>query len=142
MMKYLTTAAFAVAAVMTVAAFTAPAQAADKKLVIAVVPKNLNNPFFDQAKVGCEKAVAEIGADKVECYFTGPGEHGGGDEQAQMVADLIAKGVDGIGVSAANAAAIAAVLPAAKEKGIPVVTWDLTSCRPTRACASPYIGTQ
>ncbi len=56
-------------------------RARQDKLVIAVVPKNLNNPFFDQAKVGCEKAVAEIGADKVECYFTGPGEHGGGDEQ-------------------------------------------------------------
>jgi ribose transport system substrate-binding protein len=141
MMKYLTTAAFAVAAVMTVAAFTAPAQAADKKLVIAVVPKNLNNPFFDQAKVGCEKAVAEIGADKVECYFTGPGEHGGGDEQAQIVADLIAKGVDGIGVSAANAAAIAAVLPAAKEKGIPVITWDSDLLPADQGLRVAYIGT-
>lgn len=141
MMKYLTTAAFAVAAVMTVAAFTAPAQAADKKIVIAVVPKNLNNPFFDQAKVGCEKAVAEIGADKVECYFTGPGEHGGGDEQAQIVADLIAKGVDGIGVSAANAAAIAAVLPAAKEKGIPVITWDSDLLPADQGLRVAYIGT-
>ena len=59
---------------------------AQEKLVIAVVPKNLNNPFFDQAKLGCEKAVAEIGADKVECFFTGPPEHGGGDEQVQIVA--------------------------------------------------------
>ena len=64
------------------------------------MPKNLNNPFFDQAKLGCEKAVDEIGADKVECLFTGPGEHGGGDEQVQIVADLIAKGVDGIAVAA------------------------------------------
>jgi len=141
MMKYVTTAAFAAAAVMTVAAFTAPAQAADKKIVIAVVPKNLNNPFFDQAKVGCEKAVAEIGADKVECYFTGPGEHGGGDEQAQIVADLIAKGVDGIGVSAANAAAIAAVLPAAKEKGIPVITWDSDLLPADQGLRVAYIGT-
>ena len=79
--------------------FTGQANAADK-LVIAVVPKNLNNPFFDQAKLGCEKAVSEIGADKVECFFTGPPEHGGGDEQVQIVADLIAKGVDGIAVAA------------------------------------------
>ena len=52
-----------------------PAQSADK-LVFALVPKNTNNPFFDQAKLGCEKAVEEIGADKVECLFTGPPEHG------------------------------------------------------------------
>lgn len=141
MLKYLTTAALAVGAVMTVAAFTVTAEAADKKLVIAVVPKNLNNPFFDQAKIGCEKAVAEIGADKVECYFTGPGEHGGGDEQAQIVGDLIAKGVDGIGVSAANAAAMAAVLPAAKEKGIPVLTWDSDLLPENKDLRVAYIGT-
>ena len=40
--------------------FAGQASAAEK-LVIAVVPKNLNNPFFDQAKLGCEKAVKEIG---------------------------------------------------------------------------------
>jgi ribose transport system substrate-binding protein len=114
---------------------------AQDKLVIAVVPKNLNNPFFDQAKLGCEKAVAEIGEDKVECYFTGPGEHGGGDEQIQIVADLIAKGVDGIGVSPSNAAAMASVLPDAKAKGIPVLTWDSDLLPENADLRTAYIGT-
>ena len=105
MRKLLTSCVFAVGAVM-VGALPAGSAVAQDKVVIAVVPKNLNNPFFDQAKLGCDKAVSEIGADKVECVFTGPPEHGGGDEQVQIVADLIAKGVDGIAVAAANAAAM------------------------------------
>ena len=141
MMKYLTTAAFIAGSLAVGFAATTPASAADKKIVIAVVPKNLNNPFFDQAKLGCEKAVAEIGADKVECFFTGPGEHGGGDEEAQIVADLIAKGVDGIGVSPSNAAAMASVLPAAKAKGIPVLTWDSDLLPENKDLRLAYIGT-
>ena len=113
-----------IAGAVAAGAFFAGQASAQDKLVIAVVPKNLNNPFFDQAKLGCEKAVEEIGADKVECFFTGPGEHGGGDEQVQIVADLIAKGVDGIAVAPANAAAMGSVAARAKAAGIPVLTWD------------------
>ena len=73
------------------------------------MPKNTNNPFFDQALAGCKKAEAELkGA--VKCLYIGPGEHGGGDEEAQIVADLITKKVDGIAVSPANAPAMANAL--------------------------------
>ena len=140
MKKLLASAALIAGAVVAGALFAGQANAADK-LVIAVVPKNLNNPFFDQAKLGCEKAVAEIGADKVECFFTGPGEHGGGDEQVQIVADLIAKGVDGIAVAPANAAAMASVLPEAKAKGIPVLTWDSDLLPENKDLRVAYIGT-
>jgi ribose transport system substrate-binding protein len=139
MRKFLTGAAFIAGAMVAGVLFAGQANA--QKLTIAVVPKNLNNPFFDQAKLGCEKAVSEIGADKVECYFTGPGEHGGGDEQVQIVADLIAKGVDGIGVSAANAAAMASVLGDAKAKGIPVITWDSDLLPENKDLRVAYIGT-
>ena len=87
MLKLLLTGAVAVALV----AVTASAQAADP-YTFALVPKNTNNPFFDQALAGCKKAEAELkGA--VKCLYIGPGEHGGGDEQAQIVADLITKKV-------------------------------------------------
>ena len=140
MRKYLTGAAV-IAGAMIAGAFFAGQASAQDKLVIAVVPKNLNNPFFDQAKLGCDKAVSEIGADKVECYFTGPGEHGGGDEQVQIVADLIAKGVDGIAVSPSNAAAMASVLPEAKAKGIPVLTWDSDLLPENADLRTAYVGT-
>ena len=64
--------------------------AADKKYVFALVPKNTNNPFFDQARDGCKKAEKELNG-AIECLYIGPGEHGGGEEQVQVVNDLIAQ---------------------------------------------------
>ena len=116
----------------------APAVQAQNK-VFALVPKNMNNPFFDQARDGCQKAAAEIGG--IECYYIGPGEHGGGDEQFQMVQDLIAKKVDGLAVSVANAPAIAKAAAAAKAAGIPLVTWDSDLLDQDHALRATYIGT-
>ena len=99
----------------------APASA--KEYTFALVPKNMNNPFFDQARDGCKKAEKES-AGKFRCEYIGPGEHGGGEEQVQVVNDLIAKKVDGIAVSPANAAAMGNALKKAKEAGSPVLTWD------------------
>ncbi len=56
--------------------------------------------------------------------YIGPGEHGGGEEQIEVVQDLITKKVDGIAVAPSNAAAMAKALKAAKAAGIPVITWD------------------
>ena len=47
------------------------------------------------------------------------GEHGGGEEQVQIVQDLIAKHVDGIAVSPANAPPWRTALKQAKADGIP-----------------------
>ena len=49
-----------------------PAGAADK-LKFAVVPKAMNNPFFDLARDGCVKRAKELGT--VECVYRGPIEH-------------------------------------------------------------------
>ena len=87
------------------------------------MPKNTNNPFFDQALAGCKKAEKELNG-AIKCLYIGPGEHGGGDEEAQIVADLITKKVDGIAVSPANAAAMANALQGAAADKIPVLTWD------------------
>ena len=41
-----------------------------KTYTFALVPKNTNNPFFDQAQAGCKKAEAEPkGA--IECLYIG-----------------------------------------------------------------------
>ena len=106
----------------------------------ALVPKNTNNPFFDQALAGCKKAEAELkGA--VKCLYIGPGEHGGGDEEAQIVADLITKGVDGIAVSPANAPAMANALQGAAGKKIPVLTWDSDLLAQDKGLRAAYVGT-
>ncbi len=119
MLKIMLTGAVAAGALLAV---SASARAADA-YTFALVPKNTNNPFFDQALAGCKKAEAELkGA--VKCLYIGPGEHGGGDEEAQIVADLVTKKVDGIAVSPANAPAMANALQGAGPAKIPVLTWD------------------
>jgi ribose transport system substrate-binding protein len=114
---------------------------AQDKLTFALVPKNVNNPFFDQARDGCKKAEAELGG-KIECLYIGPGEHGGGEEQLQMVNDLIARQVDGIAVSPSNAAAIASALQQAKDAGIPVLTWDSDLLPENKDLRIAYVGTK
>lgn len=133
---YLTTVA-AVAAML--AAGVAPAQA-QKQYVFALVPKATNNPFFDQARDGCKKAEKESNG-AFTCLYIGPGEHGGGDEQVQIVDDLVAKHVDGIAVSSSNAAAMARPLAAAKKEGIPVFTWDSDLLDKDKGLRIAYVGT-
>jgi ribose transport system substrate-binding protein len=136
MIKYmLTTALVAVG----VAAGATGASAADK-YTFALVPKNTNNPFFDQALAGCKKAEGELNG-AVECLYIGPGEHGGGDEQAQIVQDLITKGVDGIAVSPSNAAAMGAALQGAEAAKIPVLTWDSDLLPDAKKMRLAYVGT-
>ena len=113
---------------------------AQAKDVFALVPKNMNNPFFDQARDGCKKAEAESkGA--FECMYIGPGEHGGGEEQVQILQDLVAKKVNGIAVSPSNAAAVAVALQAAKAAGIPVLTWDSDLLPDSKGLRAAYVGT-
>ena len=116
------------------------AASAQAEYTFALVPKNMNNPFFDQARDGCMKAEAES-AGAFKCEYIGPGEHGGGDEQVQIVLDLVAKGVDGIAVAPANAAAMAVALEAAKEANIPVLTWDSDVLPENKDLRLAYIGT-
>ena len=120
-------------------ALAAPAAQAGK-LIFALVPKNMNNPFFDQARDGCKKAEAESNG-AFECMYIGPGEHGGGEEAVQIVQDLIVKKVDGIVVSPANAAAMAVAAKAAKEAGIPMLTFDADLLPENKDLRIAYIGT-
>ena len=121
-----------------VAAFAAPGivQAAD--YTFALVPKAMNNPFFDLARDGCYKAQEEL-AD-VTCEYIGPGEHTE-MEQIQIVQDLISKGVDGIAVAPSNAPAMAKALRAAQEAGIPVMTWDSDLLPEDAGLRTTYVGT-
>jgi ribose transport system substrate-binding protein len=116
------------------------AQSQGKKYVFALVPKNMNNPFFDQARDGCKKAEKELNG-AIECLYIGPGEHGGGDEQVQVINDLIAKKVDGIAVSPSNAAAMGKALEGAKKAGIPVLTWDSDLLAKDKGLRAAYVGT-
>ena len=114
--------------------------AADKKYIFALVPKNTNNPIFDQARDGCKKAEKESNG-AFECLYIGPDEHGGGDEEVQVVADLIAKKVDGMAISPSNAAAMGHELVEAKKAGIPVLTFDADLLPQDKGLRLAFVGT-
>lgn len=116
----------------------AAAMADGHGMTFALVPKAMNNPFFDLARDGCYKAQEEL-AD-VTCEYIGPGEHTE-LEQIQIVQDLITKGIDGIAVAPSNAPAMAKVLEAAADAGIPVMTWDSDLLEEDKALRTTYVGT-
>lgn len=137
-MKKLMLGAAALGLALAVGTHASPAAA--KTYTFALVPKNTNNPFFDQARDGCKKAEAESkGA--FTCLYIGPDEHGGGDEEVQVVADLIAKKVDGIAVSPSNAAAMGHELQEAKKAGIPVLTFDADLLPQDKGLRVAFVGT-
>ena len=125
--------------VATIAAAVAlPAAVSADGYTFALVPKAMNNPFFDLARDGCYKAQDEL-AD-VTCEYIGPGEHTE-LEQIQIVQDLITKGVDGIAVAPSNAPAMAKVLKSAADANIPVMTWDSDLLEEDKGLRITYVGT-
>ncbi len=112
---------------------------AQDKLKLALVPKAMNNPFFDLARDGCYKAQEEDAS--IECVYIGPGEHTE-LEQIQIVQDLISQGVNGIAVAPSNAPAMAKALKAASDAGIPVMTWDSDLLEADKGLRATYVGTK
>lgn len=108
------------AAAASALAMAAPGVAQAKDYHIGMVFKVLNNAFTPPLQEGCAKAAEDFG---VTCEFVGPNDY---DEaaEAQMLQDMITKGVDAIAVSAGNPKAIARLLKQASERNIPVVTFD------------------
>lgn len=117
----------------------APSWAQQREYVFALVPKAMNNPFFDLARDGCMKAQAELKG--VKCLYIGPSEHTE-TEQIQIIQDLISRRVDGIAVSPSNAAAVGRILRQAKAAGIPTITWDADLTPQDKENRLTYIGTK
>lgn len=118
---------------VTVAMMATPAFAQTYKF--AVVPKAMNNPFFDVARDGCMKRAKELG--NVECIYKGPIEHEPAT-QAQIIQDFITQKVDGMAISVADVAAMTKSIDAATAAGIPVITFDADAPGSKRLA---YIGT-
>lgn len=121
-------------AAASLAIMLAPASA-ETKYRFAVVPKAMNNPFFDVARDGCLKRAKELG--NVECIYKGPVEHEPAT-QAQIIQDFITQKVDGLAISVADVAAMTKSIDAAKAAGIAVITFDADAPGSKRAA---YIGT-
>lgn len=116
-----------------VAGAAAPAEAK----TFAMVFKVLNNAFTPPLQDGCAAAAKDL---DVTCTFMGPQEYNEAAE-VQMAQDMIQRGVDGLAVSAGNPKAMARVLELAKERNIPVVTFDSDVLAQDAALRSSFVGT-
>src|SRR5215831_4686833 len=91
-----------------------------KALVFAVVPKAINNPFFNEVKRGCEDEAKKLG---IQCEYTGPTVTEI-QPQIQVLESLIQRHVDGLAISAVDGKAVVPVIKKAMAARIPVVMFD------------------
>ncbi|AWB65735.1 sugar ABC transporter substrate-binding protein [Saccharobesus litoralis] len=88
----------------------------------AVIPKDQSNPFFQQVKIGCERAAKALG--NVECVFEGPNK-ANAISQHLILEKLIDQGIDGVAFSVLLDSYVARrTLPVLVKNDIPLVTFD------------------
>ena len=94
---------------------------APQRLRFMVIPKAIDLPVFNYAKVGAERQAKEYG--NVDILWHGPSS---ADQlkQKEILESAITQRVDGIAISALNGDFLTDTINKAIDAGIPVVTWD------------------
>jgi len=90
------------------------------KFRLALVVKNIGNPFFDAVRKGWDEACKELG---VESIYRGP-ERPTPEGQIEIMESLIAQQVDGITYVANDPKSVVNVSQKAMRRGIAVVGWE------------------
>lgn len=90
-------------------------------LRFAVIPKSLDLPVFNYARIGAERAAEELG--DVEILWNAPIA---ADQlrQKEILESFITQRVDGIAISTLSGDFLNETINRAIDAGIPVVTWD------------------
>jgi ribose transport system substrate-binding protein len=100
-----------------------------RRLRFAVIPKSLDIPVFNYARIGAERAARELG--NVEVIWRGP-EQADQLRQKEILESFITQRVDGIAISCLNGDFLTETINRAVDAGIPVVTWDADAPRSKR----------
>ncbi len=97
------------------------AAAATPKLRFAIIPKALDIPVFNYARIGAEREAQRIG--NIEILWNAPAT---ADElkQKEILESYITQRVDGIAISSLNGDFLTETINKAIDAGIPVTTWD------------------
>ena len=103
--------------------------AAGHRLRFAVIPKTLDIPVFNYAKIGAERKARELG--DVDILWNAP-TSADQLQQKEILESYITQRVDGIAVSALNGDFLTDTINRAIDAGIPVVTWDSDAPRSKR----------
>jgi len=93
---------------------------ADEEHSIALVVKNVGNPFFDAAERGALAACEELGYSLIFMGPPTPTIEG----QIEIIENLIAQRVDAICITANDADALVPVMQRAMDAGILAISWD------------------
>jgi ribose transport system substrate-binding protein len=101
-------------------------KASDKTITIGLVAKSQNNPVFQVARAGAEAGAKELGKEygvNVKIDWQTPVSEDA-QKQADLIKGLIARGVDGIAISATDGSKLKTVVDEAVDNGIAVMTFD------------------
>ena len=92
-----------------------------QRLRFMVIPKAIDLPVFNYAKIGAERQAKEYG--NVDILWNGPSS---ADQlkQKEILESAITQKVDGIAISALNGDFLTETINKAMDAGIPVITWD------------------
>ena len=132
------TAVLAGAALAALGAVGAQAQSKD---VLAIVVKGLDNPFFEQVNLGCQRWASENPDADFECLYTGPASSADEAGQVQVVEDLFNRpDVKAIAISPSNAPAMGNMIRRVAPT-IPVMTIDADLVEADRELRQTYLGT-
>ena len=95
--------------------------AAKPKLRFAIIPKALDIPVFNYARIGAEREARRIG--DIEILWNAPAT---ADQlkQKEILESYITQRVDGIAISSLNGDFLTETINKAIDAGIPVTTWD------------------
>ena len=105
--------------VLMLATWVAPARA--QELTVLLNPKSVDNPFFLDARDGCQAGAKQF---RVKCEFNGTTESDVA-KQVQFLENRLSAGNLACAASSANdVAPLVPVIAKYEEKGIPVLTWD------------------
>ena len=84
---------------------------------MAIVVKGLDNPFFEQIHLGCEKWNGENAGKGYTCLYTGPASSADEAGEVQIVEDLLNRpDVVAIAISPSNAPLMAKLLQARRRR--------------------------
>jgi ribose transport system substrate-binding protein len=108
---------------------TAPPTARAPKYRFAVMPKSLDMPVFQYARIGAQRAAKALG--NVEIVWRAP-ETADQLRQKEILESFITQKVDGIALSCTNGDFLTDTINRAVDAGIPVVTWDADAPRSRR----------
>jgi ribose transport system substrate-binding protein len=108
-----------------------PGAPAKPKYRFAVMPKALDLPVFNYARIGAERAAKQLGG--IEVIWRAP-ESADQLRQKEILESFITQGVDGIAISCTNGDFLTETIDKAVDAGIPVVTWDADAPKSKRLC--------